>query len=318
MSVSAPAAAIVGGGIMGADIAVIFASGEWSTHVVEPSERARAALPGRIGASLKRMGRAPESAQRLETHADLGDIPWSEIELVVECVPEDLALKKKVFRELDALSRPGTPLTSNSSSFPISAIGEGVADPSRIAGLHFFMPAHLVPLVEVVRCETTAPGLPDELCETMRKLGKIPVKVQRDIPGFLANRIQHALMREALALIDDGIASAEDVDAAVRFGFGFRYIAAGPLMQKDLAGLDTHYNAARTIYPDLCNSTAPGKVLADRVAAGELGMKCAAKKGFFEWTDEAIERERARYESLLSTALKLVEEDLPAKPDSSR
>ncbi len=315
MSVSAPAAAIIGGGIMGADIAVIFASGGWSTHVVEPSERAREALPARLTTNLARMERPPQAVERVTAHAALGHLPWNDIKMVVECVPEDLALKQNVFRELDVLSRPGTPLTSNSSSFPISAIGEGVADPSRIAGLHFFMPAHLVPLVEVVRCETTAPKLLDEICETMRELGKVPVKVQRDIPGFLANRIQHALMREALALIDDGIASAEDVDAAVRFGFGFRYIAAGPLMQKDLAGLDTHYNAARTIYPDLCNATAPSKVLADHVAAGELGMKCAAKKGFFEWTDEAIERERARYESLLSEALGLIHEELPRTDD---
>ncbi len=296
---------------MGADIAVVFAAGDWDVHVVEPSERARAALPERLGKGLERMGRPQRAGERVRAHTAPDDPPWDEVDLVIECVPESLELKRKVFRVLDAVTKAGTPLTSNSSSFPISAIGEGIGDPSRIAGLHFFMPAHLVPLVEVVRCETTAPGLLDQICDTMRSLGKVPVKVQRDIPGFLANRIQHALMREALALVDAGIASAADVDAAVRFGFGFRFIATGPLMQKDFAGLDVHFNAAKTIYPDLCNAVAPSKILGDHVAAGELGMKCAAKKGFFEWTDEAIERERARYEALLSEAIELVREELP-------
>jgi 3-hydroxybutyryl-CoA dehydrogenase len=128
-----------------------------------------------------------------------------------------------------------------------------------------------------------------------------PVHVTRDIPGFLANRMQHALMREALSLADRGIASAEDIDTAVQYGFGMRFLGAGPLLQKDIAGLDIHHAAATTIYPDLCNDTAPVPFIAERAARGDHGMK--AGRGFYDWTCETIRATRARYETALTDAL---------------
>ena len=119
------------------------------------------------------------------------------------------------------------------------------------------MPAHLVPLVEVVCAEASDPASADDLAAFMRATGKVPVIVRKDLPGFLANRLQHALAREAYALIDAGVATAADVDAAVRFGFGFRYLAAGPILQKDHAGLDVHAAAAATMYPSLAANTVP-------------------------------------------------------------
>jgi len=124
----------------------------------------------------------------------------------------------------------------------------------------------------------------------MRELGKVPVRVKKDIPGFLANRLQHAMMREAFALIDAGLASPEDVDAAVRYGFGLRYLAAGPVLQKDIAGLDIHCAAAATMYPNLANNTAPGAALSGLVAAGKLGMKT----GRLLQVDPGVGRARAR------------------------
>ncbi len=171
------------------------------------------------------------------------------------------------------------------------------------------MPAHLVPLVEVVCGAATDPAIARELAGFMRSTGKVPVVVKKDLPGFLANRLQHALAREAYALIDSGVATAEDVDAAVRFGFGFRYLAAGPLLQKDHAGIDVHAAAAATMYPDLATNTVPARCLAGTVAAGRLGMKTGA--GFYDWTPETIAKERKRYEAMLLAGLALLEPELP-------
>ncbi|HQY47404.1 MAG TPA: 3-hydroxyacyl-CoA dehydrogenase NAD-binding domain-containing protein, partial [Usitatibacteraceae bacterium] len=200
-------------------------------------------------------------------------------------------------------------LASNSSSFPISAIAEGLPGPGRCIGLHYFMPAHLVPLVEVVCGAGTDPAVARALADFMRATGKVPVIVRKDLPGFLANRLQHALAREAYALIDAGVATAGDVDAAVRFGFGFRYLAAGPILQKDHAGIDVHAAAAATMYPDLADNTVPAKCLTDRVAAGRLGMKTGG--GFYDWTPETIAAEKARYEAVLRGALALLADELP-------
>lgn len=297
-------AAIIGGGVMGADIAAVFASGGWSVHIVEPSGKARQALREKIRDGLEKLKESKEG--KIFTASQMEEIPWEEIEIAVEAVPEKLETKRQVFAQMERLSRPGIPLASNSSGFPISAIGKELNTRNRMLGLHFFMPAHLAPLVEVVCSEATDPGLAEEVYSLMRHLGKKPVRVKKDIPGFLANRIQHALMREALSLVDKGIATPEDVDDAVRYGFGFRYVAAGPLRQKDLTGVDTQYSAGVTIYPDLCNDAVPSPYIREKVAAGHLGIK--VKKGFYDWTDEEIADFKATYEKRLLRTLEIMRE----------
>src|SRR5690606_5145291 len=185
--------------------------------------------------------------------------------------------------------------------FPVSEIARGLATQTRMAGLHFFLPAHLVPLVEVIRSEKTREGLPEALGELMRSIGKVPVQVRKDVPGFLANRLQHAMAREAYALIDAGVATPEDIDAAVRFGFGFRFLAAGPCLQRDHAGLEVHAAAAETMYPTLAANATVSPTLTDKVARGDLGMKTG--RGFYAWDAEAIAREKAGYERALLAAL---------------
>lgn len=303
-------AAIIGGGNMGADVALTFAAGGWRAHVVELSPGRRAKLADYCAAGLAQIGSAA-AVDRIATHSTLESVPWDDVELVVECIPEKLDLKRALFRDLERLARRDAVLASNSSSFPIGAIARGLKTQDRMIGLHYFLPAHLVPLVEVIRGKRTRAGLPEKVGELMRELGKVPVQVRKDIPGFLANRMQHALSREALALVDAGIATPEDIDAAVRFGFGFRFLAAGPCLQRDHAGLDTHAAAAATMYPDLCNADKPAKALRGRVARGELGMKTG--KGFFEWTPESIRAEKARYEGKLLAGLALLADELPKR-----
>ncbi len=301
-------AVVVGGGTMGADVAIVFARGGWPVTVVEPGAARRQGLPTYWQAELAETGHAADAAA-IGAVADLDDVDWPAVAIVVDCAPERLDVKRALFAGLVERAPEAAILASNSSGFPISSIGAGLATRHRMANLHFFMPAHRVPLVEVVSSAETAPETADTLMGMMRDLGRVPVHVRRDLPGFLANRMQHALAREAFSLIDAGIATPEDVDAAVRFGFGFRYVAAGPALQRDHAGLDVHRAAAATMYPSLSASHEPARALADRVAEGRLGMKAGA--GFYDWPEARAAAEKSRYRMALSEALGIIEADLP-------
>ena len=295
---------IIGGGIMGGDIAIIFTAGGWNVHVMSPSQKTRDALPARIDSGLRKLGAPAANAANVKTYAKVGDIAWKEVDLVVEAATEDLPLKQKIFSELDALARPDIALASNTSNFQIGEIGKGLKMRSRVAGLHFFMPAHLVPLVEVVSAESTDPQVAERLVGLMKTLGKAPIWVKKDVPGFVGNRIQHAMMREALYLIADGVVTPEDVDTAVRYGFGFRFIACGPMMQKEMSGWDTNYYVAGALYPHLHNESVPAPVIKELIEKGHLGMKTG--RGFWQWTDESIIKEKAKIEKALQAGMEIL------------
>lgn len=291
---------------MGAGVAVVFLSGDWCVDVVSPSEKTRASVASRVEQGLKRMAR-PFDPASLRVHAGYSDISWDAVKIVVENVSEDLALKQRVFGELEALAPAGVALTSNSSSFPISQIAMGLKTPARMMGLHFYMPAFLVPLVEVVRSADTDVALAKEVGEWMWALGKRPVQVARDIEGFLANRIQHALIREAVNLVQLGVASPQDVDAAIRYSFGFRLAVAGPLLQREHAGWDMSYAVAKSLYPHLSNMNAPPPVVEDMVKQGHHGMKSG--RGFYAWDKASIASEKERYEKALQSILRIFAEE---------
>ena len=305
---SVSTALVVGGGTMGADVALVLARAGCKTVVMESVEARRNLLPDYFARGMADLG-YPNRVNKLSACASLDEVSWNEIDLVVECIPERLDIKQALFGELEKRARPDALLTSNSSSFPISAIAADLATAARMLGLHFFMPAHLVPLVEVILGRGSDPALAESLAAFMRGCGMVPVIVKKDLPGFLANRLQHALAREAFAMIDAGVATAQDVDNAVRFGFGFRFLAAGPVMQRDHAGVEVHTAAAATMYPSLSAATVPAKVLRDKVAAGKFGMK--AGEGFYKWTQETTAIERKRYDDLLRAGLKLIAAELP-------
>ena len=299
-------ALVVGGGTMGVGIIAMFLAHGWKTDVVSRSAGTRDGLPEACGRAQGALGQ-PADTSGLATFATLPEASWSAIDLVVETVTEDLALKQKLFAEMEALARPGAAITSNSSSFPISQIAEGLRSQGRMLGLHFFMPAHLIPLVEVVRSIHSDVKQAERVGEIMSSLGKRPVQVKKDVIGFLGNRIQGALMREALWLIEEGVASPEDIDATVRLSFGFRYAAAGPIVQKEHSGWDTTCAVAKIIWPDLSNAKGPPPILQRNVDEGRIGFK--TKRGFFEWDDESIAKERARYERALRKCLEIFREE---------
>ena len=298
---------IIGGGIMGGDIATVFAAKNWQVHVMSPSQKTRDALGARLAAGLNKINAAADCAQNVATYTRLEDIAWNNIDLVIEAVTEDLPLKQKLFAQLETLVRPDTPITTNTSNFQIGSVSQGLKTASRMAGLHFFMPAHLVPLVEVVSADTTDTAVAAKLEKIMSDVGKAPIRVNKDVPGFVGNRLQLALMREAMWMIHDGVTTAEGIDTAVRFGFGFRFVACGPFRQKEMSGWDTHYAVSTSLYPLLHNETTPPPFFKAMVERGHVGMK--AKHGFWPWTDESIAQEKARIEKALQAGFAILESD---------
>lgn len=292
---------------MGADVAYVFLRAGAKVTVVESNAASHDSLNERLRA--EQTSDQPGLARRANVVTRLEAVEWTGVDLVVECIPEDLSAKQTLFKHLEEKASADAILASNSSSFPISQITAGLETASRMLGLHFFMPAHVVPLVEVVLGKSADSDRADELAHFMRRCGCVPIMVRKDIPGFIANRLQHALGREVYSLIEAGVATPEDIDAAVRFGFGFRYLAAGPILQKEIAGLDVHAAAAATIYPSLSNVTVPPATLADKAKEGKSGMKSG--QGFYHWDAASATKERERYYRVLQAALVAVSDELP-------
>ncbi len=232
---------------------------------------------------------------------------WDECFWIIETVAENLELKKQIFAYLDGKVPAHIPIGSNSSGFPITKISADLKSANRMMGAHYFMPAEVVPLVEIVMGEKTESAFAEKVCQIYKDIDKKPVLVKKDIPGFLANRIQHALMREALSLVQEGIASPEDIDDAVRYSFGFRYAAVGPMTQKEISGWDGMANAAKEIYPSLSNiTTLPPKVV-QLMKDGKTGMK--AGEGFRKWTPEEIQQTSNSYSKRLKAAFDVLNMD---------
>jgi 3-hydroxybutyryl-CoA dehydrogenase len=303
-------AAVIGGGKMGADIAAVFASGGWQAHVSEPSAEVRATLPQRTRGALKTLGARAAAARSVHVHATLEAIPWRAISLVVEAVPEDLALKQRLFADIEKLARRSAILTTNSSSLKLTEVVAKVRLKARTAAMHWLTPAHIAPIVEVVRGKQTSAATIARLNAWLAELGKLAINLNRDVPGMLVNRVQHAMMREAFDLIDRGIVTPEDVDAAVRFGFGFRYVACGPVRQRDLNGLTIHLQSAAQIYPTLHAGKKPPRCLSDLVTAGHVGVR--AGRGFYRWDERTLPAEVRRIDRLMGKALELMADDREA------
>ena len=287
--------AVIGTGTMAAGIAAGFIEAGLAVTILGRSpDKAKACLDVAIRL-VQAEGNAKHRCGLIDQWNDWDDCIW-----VVETIAEDLALKQALFRSLDERVPAHIPIGSNSSAYPISKIAEGLKTAERMMGAHYFMPAEVVPLVEIVMGDKTELAHAQHVCELYKSVNKKPVLVKKDIPGFLANRIQHALMREALHLIDAGIASPEDVDDAVRYSFGFRYAAVGPITQKELSGWDVSCHSAKEIYPTLCNSNAIPQSILDMVIAGKSGVK--TMQGYWQWTPEKVKALKAIYSKRLKAA----------------
>jgi 3-hydroxybutyryl-CoA dehydrogenase len=215
---------------------------------------------------------------------------------VVEAITEDLAPKKEMFTALDRLCSPGVLLASNTSGLSITKISQATKRPELVAGMHFWNPPHIIPLVEVIQGEATADETSQLLLAIARRLGKQPILVRRDVPGFVGNRLQYAVLREAFHILSEGIASAEDIDTAMTAGPGLRYGFLGPLETADLGGLDVFLAICEYLFAKLSSEPAPPALLTELVKKGKLGAKTG--EGFYRYSsadpsDFLAQRDRA-------------------------
>ncbi len=283
--------AVIGAGAMGSGIAQLFARHAGMITVIDPYpealERARREMKAYCAAFfLDETGMAGKIIFSTEPEAA------ASAKIVIEAAPEQLEIKHDLFSRLERICAPTVIFATNTSGLPINRIAQVLQHRHRFLGMHFFTPASVIPLVEVVRGDATSDEVVQTALDVLRHVGKHPVVINKDIPGFIANRIQHALAREAMSLLEKGVASAEDIDDVVKWSLGIRLVFTGPLEQRDINGLDIHYAIASYLYQDLENRTIPSALLHDTVAAGHLGMKTG--RGFYSWDGKNIEEEKKR------------------------
>jgi len=296
--------AVVGAGLMGHGIAQVFASCGHLVRLTDASVAVLAAARGRVRANLENMtaqgitfgAGVDEIVERIQIAPELAEA-CAGADLVFEAVFEDLSLKQQVFAELDRLCPPETILCSNTSVISISQIASKAQHRERIIGTHFWNPPYLIPLVEVVRAQDSADWCLQAAYDLLVRAGKQPVHVHKDVPGFVGNRLQHALWREAFALIDAGICDPATVDQVIRSGFGLRLPILGPVETADMIGLDLTLSIHEYILKHLNADPTPSRTLRERVEAGQLGFKTG--QGFLPWSDEEMAQSRQRLVSYL-------------------
>src|SRR3954451_173991 len=290
-NVSALKIGVVGGGLMGHGIAYLFAAAGHDVGVFELSADLHASLASRLKSICDLLGDDPVALNRIAVHDQLAPAVKNTA-FVFEAAPEKLPLKQQIFAELEILTAPETILASNSSAIPSTEIGRHLKHRGRVVGTHFWNPPHLVPLVEVIQTEWTSGDVVRRTIDLLAAAGRKPVHVRRDIPGFIGNRLQHALKREAIALVAAGVCDAETIDTVVKSGFGARMAVLGPMEQSDLVGLDLTLDISNVLVADLDRSAGPHPFLQEKVKAGKLGMKSG--EGFRTWTPEQANEVRER------------------------
>jgi 3-hydroxybutyryl-CoA dehydrogenase len=283
-------AAVIGTGTMGPGIASTLALGGVSTVIL--SRNAASAQD-----ALQRARQyAGEHAHLLSASTDL-DAAVPGVDLVVESAPEDMAFKKELFAHLDAIAKPDAVLATNTSGLSITQIQSACKLPGRVLTTHFWNPPQYMPLVEIVKGEQTSQEVADAIRELLLRCGKVPVMVKKDRPGQLGNRMQAALQREAINIVAQGIADPEEVDLAVKMGFGMRLPVYGVFEHIDMVGLDLARAVIDYATKDLYNEPQAPPLMAEKIARGELGVKSG--KGFYDWTVKDPAEVRARRDAFI-------------------
>jgi 3-hydroxybutyryl-CoA dehydrogenase len=287
---------VIGGGLMGHGIAYLFAAAGHPVGLFEPSADLRASLPKRLQALVDLFGDDAALLKRIEAHDQMAPA-MKDTKFVFEAAPEKLPLKQQIFADLESVVAPDTILASNSSAIPSTEIGKHLKHRERVVGTHFWNPPHLVRLVEVIQNEKTSDAVLRATMDVLRDAGKVPVHVRRDIPGFVGNRLQHAMKREAFALVAAGVCDAETVDTVVKEGFGARTAVLGPMEQSDLVGLDLALDIAEVLYEHLDRTAHAPDLLREKLKAGKLGMKSG--EGLRKWGPGEADAVRARLSQFL-------------------
>jgi len=288
---------IIGGGLMGCGIAQIFAlSGVFEVTIFDKYTDEQS-LRERIVSNLKVF-----IEHQIYTQHDVNYIQRNilfcndlaesvnKAQLIIECVPENMELKQNLLAELEYYCDETTIFATNTSVMSITEIASKTKYKQRVVGTHFWNPPYLIPLVEVVRTIDTSESVMNRVMELLKEVGKHPIRVEKDVPGFVANRLQHALWREAISIVEHGIADASTVDEAIKMSFGMRLPVLAPLENSDMIGADLTLSIHSYILKFLENSGEPSPLLVEKVEKGELGFKTGT--GFFDWTTEKIAQSR--------------------------
>ncbi|MFJ7362918.1 3-hydroxyacyl-CoA dehydrogenase family protein [Peribacillus frigoritolerans] len=285
--------AIIGSGVMGSGIAQSFAVSGYYVTINDIKEELLNHAQNRISENLSLL--MEEGALTdLEKQGALANITYSvdlegavrDADFIIEAIPEVIELKINLYQQLEEMIKPDAIVASNTSTFPISQLMEKASFADRMVITHFFNPGHLVPLVEIVQHDETKPEIVKTTMDLMRKIGKSPILLKKEIAGFIANRLQTALMREAFYLLKEGVADAEDIDTAITAGPGFRWAFTGPIEIADFGGLDTWQRVFDNVSPVLDQSKEAPDLIRDLVAEGKLGTKSG--EGIFTYEKSTV------------------------------
>lgn len=282
---------VIGAGLMGHGIAQVFALAGHKVALYDSFGATLATAKSRISDNLRDLGEDLAAVELVHPENDLARAV-ADADYVVEAAPEDLALKQKLFAEIEEHAPRDAILASNTSVMPITGIMQGLKHRERALGTHWWNPPFLVPLVEVIETEWTSPQAIEWTMALHAAAGKEPAHVKKDVPGFIGNRLQHALWREAVSLVENGICDAETVDKVIKASFGRRIAVLGPLENADLVGTDLTLAIHRTVLPAIESRPGPSPYLEKLVADGKLGMKTG--EGFRKWTAEEQAQLRTR------------------------
>jgi 3-hydroxybutyryl-CoA dehydrogenase len=285
--------AVIGAGTMGHGIAMEFAVNGCKVNLYDNRDALKEALE-KIQKTLtflaeKEIISKEQVAKGLKNinPTEKLEIAVKDTEYVVEAVPEDEDIKETIFREIDTLCPPPAIIASNTSGIPLKTLVKKIKHPSRALITHYWNPPHLIPLVELVGSGQTSRQTLQRTFNFLKFIGKVPVIVRQDIPGFIGNRLQHALMREVYHLIDRGYATPEEIDQVVKYGFGRRYTTLGPVEAMDLGGLDVVMNVQEYLFPNLNSNHELSNCLTEKVRAKKVGAKCG--EGFYNWENAKLQ-----------------------------
>lgn len=297
--------AIAGAGTMGASMAAIFARFGYDVILYDifPAalEKAKNLIAlnqkTEVSEGIVTQEESDALVARIQYTGDVQD--FKPADFVVEAVLEKMDVKHKFWEEASRLVGEDVVLASNTSGLSITKIAEVIHKPERFGGMHWINPPHIIPLIEVIQGEKTSDEAAGAIRDLALKVGRKPVIV-KDAPGFALNRIQLAILRECLHIVDEGIASPEAVDDVMKYGLGLRYACLGPFEVCDLGGLDIFNNIASYLFADLCDKKEPFGMLADRAAKGQFGVKTGA--GFYDYSGDKAEK-KIQYRDEMFTKL---------------
>lgn len=284
-------ATVVGSGTMGPGIAATLARAGVTVRLydisVEAIERAEAAY-GVVQGVLEAVDSPSAPGGSVAFGTDL-DVALEGTQLIIEAVPERLELKQKVLADLEARIADDVIIATNTSGIPITTMAESMTVPGRLIGMHWSNPPHLIPMIEIIPGEATDPQLVDELTEIVKAFNYVPV-LEKEIAGFVENRVLYAILRECMALLDEGIVSPEGLDACVKWGIGYKLSVIGPTRLLDMAGLDIYQAVSGYLNKELDASTETPKLITDKIAEGKLGFKSGA--GMYEYGPGDVDAKR--------------------------